>query len=759
MQKRSPDLAQKLVAALARRGPDYHPRTQHLLANGKPEFINRLILEDSPYLLQHAHNPVDWFPWGTEAFDKARGENKPVFLSIGYATCHWCHVMEKESFENLEIARFLNAHFVSVKVDRERRPDVDATYMAAVMLMRGNGGWPMSTILTAQGKPFFGGTYFPPDQFLALLKKVAAAWVDQRAQLTAFADQLSDGVREMTAARVAVEAVGQPAIEAAQAQILQRWAASDQAPTGPRFPNEPELLFLLARAQRGGHADLLDAARRRLDQMMRGGIYDQIGGGFHRYATDGQWRIPHFEKMLYNQAHLARAYGVAYQLTGEWLYARIARQTLDYELREMAAPKGGFYSASDADSRDGEGTFFVWTPAQLEAGLGSEEAQWLAPLLGIQSPGNFEGRSIPYLPRDLRELAKPEALPALLKRLDTDRAKLLTLRDTRNQPAQDRKIVTAWNGMLITTLARLAKPLHRPQYVDVAFNTAEFLWQHNQHSNGKLWRVTPELQDPLAATQDDYAYLAQACLALYDVSSDPKWLDRARALTRNMIDLFWDTEHGGFFMGQAHGTSIARPKESNDTATPSGNAVDLDVLARLHNRTGKVEYADQARKTLNAFSGDIQRSPGAFATMLKGADDLMNRESGPLQYAGKGVVRIEAERSDKQVAVVLTIRSGWHIQAHEVSAEEFIATEMRLASDVNGWTMTDVHYPEGESVQLGFNDEPLKVYQGKIHLQGDLRATAGAANTDVTVQVRVQACNDRICLLPENLDLRLAKGY
>jgi len=753
MPHQSKALARKLAAALAQRGPHYHPRTRHLLPDGSPRYTNRLILEDSPYLLQHAHNPVDWFPWGEEAFATARRENKPVFLSIGYATCHWCHVMEKESFEDEDIARYINQHFIAIKVDRERRPDVDATYMAAVMLMRGNGGWPMSSFLTPDGKPFYGGTYFPPQQFLALLNKISAAWGTQRKELTAFAEKLADAVRETTAARATAAAVGQSAIEAAQAQIVERWAAADQSGiAGPLFPNEPELLFLLARAKRGGHGDLLQAARTHLDSMMRGGIYDQIGGGFHRYATDGQWRIPHFEKMLYNQAHLARAYGEAYALTGDVLYARVARQTLDYELREMAAPGGGFYSASDADSSEGEGTFFVWSPKQVADVLGVKEGTWLAAVLGITDPGNFEGRSIPYLPRDLGEVGG-DHLQATLQRLDRDRAALLKVRDTRVHPDRDAKIVTAWNGMLITTLAQAAALLDRPRYREVALETANFLWQHNQHDDGKLYRVTPQLQGPLPAAQEDYAYFAQACIALYDVTQDRVWLSRAEMLVQHMLTGFQDKEHGGFFMGEAHAAAIARPKDGNDGAIPSGNAIALDVLAKLYQRTGKPEYEGIAQQTLNAFSGDIQRNAGAFATMLQAADDLFNGEPGRLQYAAKGVVRAEATRTASGVEVTLAIRDGWHIQAHEVSAEEFIATQLGLAGDAGGWTLTNVSYPKAVRVRLGFADDLLNVYQGRVKIGGLLKRT-GKSAPGPTLTLRVQACNDKICLLPETLRFR-----
>ncbi len=405
----TPQLRQQLKAGLKAQGSSYQPRTRHLRADGQPWYTNRLILEDSPYLQQHAHNPVNWYPWGAEAFAVARRENKPIFLSIGYSTCHWCHVMEHESFEDASVAEYLNTHFIAIKVDRERRPDVDTIYMTAVQLISGRGGWPMSSFLTSDGKTFFGGTYYPRDKFMDLLQRVTAAWAQDKAGLVAQANKISGQVqrylgRAGTAGKLARVAPG-----AAVTQLGERHDAVQHGPGGggfspaPKFPNEPSYLFLIDYARRHPDEALTRLIRNDLGAMAQGGIYDQVGGGFHRYSTDNEWLVPHFEKMLYNQAQMARVYLQAAGLTGEAEYARVARQTLDYVLRDMQAPGGGFYSATDADSAGREGSFFLWTQEQISAALSRPDAGLAIDLFNISAAGNFDDSNILHLDSPLVE--------------------------------------------------------------------------------------------------------------------------------------------------------------------------------------------------------------------------------------------------------------------------------------------------------------------------------------------------------------------
>ncbi len=449
-------LKQTLKQAREDKKGHYPTRTEHLQEGGDPTYTNRLILEDSPYLLQHAHNPVDWHPWGAEAFEVAKRENKPIFLSIGYSTCHWCHVMEKESFENPAIASVINQHFIAIKVDRERRPDVDKTYMNAVMLLTGSGGWPMSSFLTSDGNPFFGGTYYPPDLFKNLLLRVAEVWSQQREQLMAQGERVSVAVSQLTSHQAKVGSLGKDAVLRATTDIL---STHDPIRGGfgkaPKFPQESQLLFLLNEAERNDNEQALEALRVTLDAMSRGGIYDQVGGGFHRYSTDDRWLVPHFEKMLYNQAHLGRVYLRAWRLTGDPLYRRIATQTFDYVLRDMTSPDGAFYSATDADSEGEEGIYFLWSTDQISKSLSPPDAELAIALFGVTDNGNFEGRNILHMPMPLDDFAKQNNLTTneLLMRLDTIRKQLYLSRESRELPLRDEKIITAWNGMMISSLA------------------------------------------------------------------------------------------------------------------------------------------------------------------------------------------------------------------------------------------------------------------------------------------------------------------
>ncbi|MBI2566583.1 MAG: thioredoxin domain-containing protein [Candidatus Schekmanbacteria bacterium] len=620
-------LEAKLRAALDARGSAYEPRTKHLLPDGKPLFTNRLILEDSPYLLQHAHNPVDWFAWGTEAFARARRENKPVFLSIGYSTCHWCHVMERESFEDIEVARLMNERFVCIKVDREQRPDVDEIYMTAVLLTTGSGGWPMSSFLTPEGKPFFGATYFPLEPFKALLLRIDELWKTRREQLEAQAEQIASAVERATSVRGEASKLGADVVRQGIGEIMAGYDAERGGfGEAPKFPHEPELFLLLQHLLRtGGDDAALAAVKKSATAMARGGIHDQVGGGFHRYSTDAVWLVPHFEKMLYNQAQLGRVYAHAHRLTAERMYARLARQTLDYVLRDMTSSEGGFYSATDADSEGREGQFFVWTPAEVRAALDPAEAELAIELFGVSDRGNFEGRSILHLPVPLDERATKLriGLDDLLKRTDRIREKLYAAREHRVHPLRDEKILTGWNAMMITTLAEASEILGEKHYLEAAVGAAELLWSRSRRGSGELWRVHLDGASSIPAGQEDYAYLAEAFLALYDVTADTPWLGRARAVADGMLAGFWDEQHGGFFMSASGIDSnlIARPKSPSDGAMPSGNSVAVRALAMLAARSGEVAYRARAEATLSGFASAVQQHPAGYPYMLIGADE------------------------------------------------------------------------------------------------------------------------------------------
>jgi uncharacterized protein YyaL (SSP411 family) len=752
-------LEQRLQTALAAKGPDYRPRTRHLGPDSSPLYTSRLILEDSPYLLQHAHNPVDWYPWGPEAFARARAENKPIFLSIGYSTCHWCHVMEHESFEDVEVAQFLNAHFIAIKVDRERRPDIDTIYMTAVQIMTGHGGWPMSSFLTPAGDTFFGGTYFPRAQFLNLIQQVEVAWREDRPGLEKQASQVASSVRQANRSAAVAGAVDEHAVRTAVVNFRrlhdQRFGGFGSA---PKFPNEPRYLFLLDEALRSDDDAIREMIEFDLHAMARGGIYDQVGGGFHRYSTDAVWLVPHFEKMLYNQAQLARMYAQASRLTGDAGLALVARQTLDYVLRDMAAPGGGFYSATDADSPGGEGLFFLWTPEQIRAALPPADADLAIALYGITEHGNFEGSNILHISVPLAEFAtqRDMSTSALLARVEDIRAVLYASREQRVHPDRDEKIITAWNGMMIVALAEAAGILHEPRYRKAALHAAESQWESSHRDNDELWRVRLDGRSSVPAIQEDYAWLADAFIHLYDMTQDESWLERAEVLVATMNRLFWDDEAGGYFMnsGSEDIATMTRPKDIADGAVPSGNAVALNVLAKLAQRTGDEAYRRTANSLLAAFANSINRTPTGYSYLLRAAQILANGMAGPQHYAARGAIRVNAQvqtqGKDNALTVDLAIRPGWHVNAHQTLQEDLIPTVVTLEKAVPGWRSGEVSYPQPVRKTLGFQSEPLALYEGQVRITMKLRQTdPDIAAPLIPVVLRLQACDDSICLPPE----------
>ena len=779
--ERPPKLQARLEAALASMPAGYEPRTEHLDADGRPLFLNRLVLETSPYLRQHAHNPVDWFPWGEEAFERAKAEDKPVFLSIGYSTCHWCHVMERESFDNVEVARLMNELFVCIKVDREQRPDIDDIYMTAVQVTQQRGGWPMSSFLLPDRRPFFGATYFPPQQFVNLMRQVDTAWRERRADLEASAAQITDLVRQITAARGAAKNLGRPVIgEAVQGLV----ASTDRIHGGfggaPKFPNETNLLLLLEEALRTGDKAPMDAALITLRAMARGGIHDQVGGGFHRYSVDGRWLVPHFEKMLYNQAHLLRAYALAYRLTGDPLLARVARQTADYVLRDMTSPEGAFYSATDADSEaaDGEsleGEFFVWTKDQLRDALPPDDAELAIRVFGVTDTGNFEHRNILFLDRPLTESASDlgMSLDALLARLDAIRERLYPIREERPHPLRDDKILTSWNGMMIRALAEAADALGEPAYAEAAARSAEFLWRHNRRDDGGLWRVWLDGEASTPGLVQDYAHLAHAFVALHDVTSDGKWLDRSATVAAEMVERFWDPDPapdagGGFFVAEREKANllIAQPKSPTDDAVPSGNSVAVRALAELGRRTGDRNVTDRALATVAAFAANIERMPAAYTYMLTGLAVALDGDAGPRATAGNGAVVAAASLRPTEVAgeydvdLDLQIADGWHVNGPEPFQEDLIGTTVEGAG--SRFEVTNLRYPEPRRTQVSTQSGDVLIYEGAQRITLKLSPNSAAKPEElplsVPIAVRLQACDDQVCLLPETIVLELPLG-
>jgi hypothetical protein len=591
---------------------------------------NRLIHETSPYLLQHAHNPVDWHPWGQEALAKAKAENKPILLSVGYSACHWCHVMERESFEDEAIADLMNRHFVNIKVDREERPDLDDIYMAAtVALNHGQGGWPMTVFLTPDQRPFFAGTYFPPTDrygrpgFATLLTRIAELWREQGDQLREQAAQLTEYLTLRSHA-LPQSSAGEAEIRAAARELA---ATFDKTYGGfgpaPKFPPSAALSLLLRAHRRTGDPAALEMVKKTLDGMAQGGMYDHIGGGFARYSTDERWLVPHFEKMLYDNALLGKVYLEGFQATGDPFYARISREILDYILREMTGPEGGFYSATDADSEGEEGKFFVWTPAEVEAVLGPEEGGWFCAYYDITEEGNWEGKSIPNTPRPLPRVASRLSISPdqLAQCLEAGRVKLYEARRRRVPPGLDDKVLTAWNGLMIGAMAEGHCVLRDPRYLAGAVRAADFLLTTLSRPDGGLFRTYRGGKAHLDAYLEDYAFLAEGLVDLYEAGGSVRYLREAVRLAERVLTEFGDEAGGGFYSTAAgHEALIVRHREGSDGAVPNANAVAASVLARLSFQLDRPEFRDAAIGAISAYGRAIQEHPRAFCKSLAVAD-------------------------------------------------------------------------------------------------------------------------------------------
>jgi len=649
-----------------------HGKIQLPMANSISELdgtrLNRLSKEKSPYLLEHATNPVDWWPWGKEAFARAKNDNKPIFLSIGYSTCHWCHQLARESFEDQKTAAFINKNFIPIKVDREERPEVDAYYMGAVRAITGGGGWPLSVFLTPDLKPFYGGTYFPPKpgygmpSFMQVLEFVSNLWKDRRDEVISNTQQV-------------LQAITPPAPE--ERAVLEREVLDEGYSTmvssfdperggfggAPKFPLPGALGFLLRYHRRSGKELALRAVLKTLDEMMAGGIRDHVGGGFHRYSTDRVWLVPHFEKMLYDNALLATVYAEAYQVTRKEEYAEVVRETLGWIRSEMKDGGGGFYSAQDADTAEGEGTYYTWTPEEVEKAAGKTAGTVFARLYGVTKTGNFEGRTILHMDAGTSLTA--------VERGNASRAKeaLYRARVKRLRPATDNKVLTSWNGLAISALAFASVVLAEPEFAEDARRAARFVLDRLSNE-GRLMRRYAGGEAALEGTLEDYAFFVQGLLDLFEATSEPMWLEEAVRLTRVMLDEYEDVEEGGFYL-----TISAEPvrlRESYDGPTPSGNSVAVLDLIRLSELTGKTSYRESAERTLKAFAGEVQRQPSAHVVMLEGLDLILNgtREiviSAPTRKAAEEM-KAEVYRTFLPDKVVLTATPASYGRLSKVSA-------------------------------------------------------------------------------------------
>jgi len=625
------------------------------IENNTPKRANRLIHESSPYLSHHAHNPVDWYPWGEEAFARARREDKPILLSIGYRACHWCSVMARESFEDEAIAQLMNDNFINIKVDREERPDLDTIYMNSVQMMTGSGGWPMTVFLTPEGKPFYGGTYFPPVDrygmpgFPRVLISVAEAYRERRDEIEKSAEGMLGELKRLN--RVVApkeESEGGLSYEIADHAANHLLRTLDPVYGGfgnkPKFPPSMTLEFLLRQYRRTKDASSLNAVELTLKKMARGGIYDQLGGGFHRYSVDEKWLVPHFEKMLYDNALLSRVYTEAFLATGDEFYRRIACETLDYVAREMTDEGGGFYSTQDADSEGEEGKFFVWAPEEVVALLGEEDARLFNRYFDVSEVGNFEGHNILHIDEDLDVIARLMRVSRerLAEAVERGRPILFEAREKRVKPFRDEKILTAWNGLMLRSFAEASRAFDRDDYLQIAIRNANFLMT-SLRRDGRLLRSHKDGESKLNAYLEDYAYVIDGLLSLYEATFDPAWFEEARRLTETMVTEFWDDEAGGFFFTSSdHETLITRTKDFYDNATPAGNSVAAGALARLSLFVGEDRYRGMAETILRLMKPTMMRAPGAFGRLLSVLDLFL---ASPYEIAVIGAPDAEETRA------------------------------------------------------------------------------------------------------------------
>ena len=728
--------------------------------DGTWKWTNRLVHETSPYLLLHAHNPVEWYPWGDEALARAKKENKLIFLSVGYSTCYWCHVMEREVFSNPEIAAEMNKNFINIKIDREERPDLDEIYMTATQLLIQRGGWPNSVFLTPDLKPFYAGTYFPPTDmpgrpgFPTILDAVHEAWVTREAEVIESANQISDTI-EMATSRgftaLSATPLDRSLITGALDYLRKTYSHAYGGFGGaPKFPSPANLEFLLNEYERVRDESLLEMVTYTLDMMAYGGMYDQIGGGFHRYAVDAKWLVPHFEKMLYDNAQLAKVYLHTYQLTQETRYRRIAEEIFSFTFREMTAPEGGFYSALDAETDAEEGKYYVWTADEIQKILGKKNAARFASVYGVDKGPNFEGKNVLYVPEGA-------AAEDALNRVKSAREKLLAARFEREYPLLDTKIIVNWNGLMINALAYGYQVLGEERYLAAASKAARFILDTLKKPDGELCHTYTAGVVKQDVYLDDYAFFIRGLLGLYRATDDEEWFNSANKLTDRMIQLFWDDKNGGFYYTKADAKHlIVRTKKPYDSAIPSGNAVAVANLLEFG-----ADYRGYAEETLQSFAQSMSQSPSSFMYMHFALNRFLTQGE-EVGAATPSIVSATAEvnAQDKDIYHVmlqLNIATGWHVNANPAGQDNLIPTTITMDTD-SPIEIVDVAYPKGRSTRFAFSDESLNVYEESLTIPLRLKQKPNMVRdkpVSITLKLTYQPCNETECLLPQTLDISL----
>ncbi|WP_168427289.1 thioredoxin domain-containing protein [Candidatus Colwellia aromaticivorans] len=752
---------EKLAEIRLKRQGQYPIKTQYLNNQREPLYTNELIREYSAYLLQHAHNPVDWYPWGKEAFAKAKKENKPIFLSIGYATCHWCHVMERESFDNEAIASYLNEHFISIKVDREQRPDLDEFYLTALQIFSGQGGWPITSFLTPLSKPFFVGTYFSSKALMSQLKLVQERWLQEQSSLESIADELQGYVEETLQNNYLPVTVKPSLINEVITRTLQyedkSWGGIDQE---PKFPLAQLLTLLMNQSTiliNKKNNKLTNFISRSLNGMLQGGIYDQLAGGFHRYTADKAWRKPHFEKMLYDQAQLISLYTQGWLDFGNPDYQRISTETIAFLFKEMQANNGCFYSAIDADSINGNDDYYLWSPNEINHILDRQQQNLFNKVYAI-APRAFDQDAGPiYLKSSHTELAINHT--ELTKNINKIREKLLSKRKLRSLPFVDRSQITQWNAMTISALVVAGRAFNMPDIIASAEKCATSIWRKVNKNDGKLARIINQKSTASPALLVDYAQLIKATLILYDVSQKTHWLSRAQQLYDVMNRHYFDPNSGAFFNNLARSDIVVpyRSQYVDDTIMPAGNSSALEAMVMLQQRAGNPILNKRIKQLINYFANTLNERPQDMSAMLNAVVEFGHVSAKPINYAGLGNVRIEGRTIDNQTSkntgkfeIRINIKEGWHVNSYKPLQEQLIAT--KLVAE-NGNANLKVNYPEGSMLSLDFSQNKLSLYTGKIAIKGQYLNKKPA--TFEILKLNLQVCNKKMCLLPEEILIKV----
>ncbi len=722
---------------------------------------NRLSGELSPYLRLHAHNPVDWYPWGEEALAKARREDKPIFLSVGYSSCYWCHVMERLVFSDPDIAHLMNQFFVNIKVDREERPDIDEIYMTATQIMTGHGGWPNSVFLTPDLKPFFAGTYFPPEDshgrpgFSRVIQALHVAWQEKRKELEKQADQISQSIARRHTIQTVSEKTEEDLLGKAIDHIEKRFdPINGGLGTAPKFPPDHALNLLLTAYRQNPQKKYLDIVEQTLDHMALGGIRDHLGGGFHRYATDAQWRVPHFEKMLYNQALLTHNFLRAYQIANKTAYRIAAEEILDFVSREMTDSKGGFYSALDAETEAEEGAYYTWTEQDIRQSLKKDADFFLSCYALAPMPEGSTGVIYKVDTDSALSVRHQIDTTTLHARLSPLKEKLLDARSQRIRPLLDDKIITAWNGLMIGAYARAYEVLARPEYLITAQKAADFIRNNLRDADGDLYRIYREGQRKGEAYQEDYAFLIDGLLHLYRATHSAHYLQDALSLSERMHTAFWDTLNGGYFLTRNQNEMIVRTVSFYDSALPSGNAVALHGLWELRTLTQNPLYAQRALALTNSFAPLAENTPGALLHFIHGT---MMASSPIAMLAPDSLVTASATAlpSDSantlKVNVRLNIVSGWHIQASNPTDDYLIPT--RLSLDTDTAKITQIDYPPAEDLQFPFAERAIAVYTDSLTIP--LTLSFKTRPQTLSLILTYQACDSTRCLSPQTKRIEL----